>query len=222
MPAVTTFHEQTDVELTLKLREVLKTLPPFTRDYFRAIEPVSTSRTRISYAYDIRIFFQFLLEENPSLKDKTMSDLTVDLLDQITALDVEEYMEYLKVYKGIDEKTNTNGERGIKRKLSSLRSFYNYYFKREMIHTNPLALIDMPKLHEKDIIRLDAGEVAALLDYVEPCGRTITGQRKFIMKRQRTEDLAIITLLWERAFEFQNVWQDWMWKMWIFEIMVSK
>lgn len=99
MPAVTTFHEQTDVELTLKLREVLKTLPPFTKDYFRAIEPVSTSRTRISYAYDIRIFFQFLLEENPSLKDKTMSDLTVDLLDQITALDVEEYMEYLKVYK---------------------------------------------------------------------------------------------------------------------------
>ena len=64
MPAVTTFHEQTDVELTLKLREVLKTLPPFTRDYFRAIEPVSTSRTRISYAYDIRIFFQFLLEDN--------------------------------------------------------------------------------------------------------------------------------------------------------------
>ncbi len=195
MPAVTTFHEQTDVELTLKLREVLKTLPPFTRDYFRAIEPVSTSRTRISYAYDIRIFFQFLLEENPSLKDKTMSDLTVDLLDQITALDVEEYMEYLKVYKGIDEKTNTNGERGIKRKLSSLRSFYNYYFKREMIHTNPLALIDMPKIHEKNIIRLDAGEVAAMLDYIEHCGESLTGQKKIYYEKTKERDLAIVTLL---------------------------
>ena len=57
-----TYHEQTDVENTLRLRDVLKTLPPFCRDFFRAIEPRTTTKTRISYAYDIRIFFQFLLE----------------------------------------------------------------------------------------------------------------------------------------------------------------
>ena len=34
-----TYHEQTDVENTLRLRDVLKTLPPFCRDFFRAIEP---------------------------------------------------------------------------------------------------------------------------------------------------------------------------------------
>ena len=60
-----TYHEQTDVENTLRLRDVLKTLPPFCRDFFRAIEPRTTTKTRISYAYDIRIFFQFLLEQNP-------------------------------------------------------------------------------------------------------------------------------------------------------------
>ena len=32
-----TYHEQNDIDNTLKLREVLKTLPPFCRDYFRAI-----------------------------------------------------------------------------------------------------------------------------------------------------------------------------------------
>ena len=31
-----TYHEQTDVENTLRLRDVLKTLPPFCRDFFRA------------------------------------------------------------------------------------------------------------------------------------------------------------------------------------------
>ena len=56
-----TYHEQTDVENTLRLRDVLKTLPPFCRDFFRAIEPRTTTKTRISYAYDIRIFFQFLM-----------------------------------------------------------------------------------------------------------------------------------------------------------------
>ena len=77
-----TYHEQNDIDNTLKLREVLKTLPPFCRDYFRAIDATTTTKTRISYAYDIRIFFQFLLEQNPMFKDKTMSDFTVDVLDQ--------------------------------------------------------------------------------------------------------------------------------------------
>ena len=129
-----TYHEQTDVENTLRLRDVLKTLPPFCRDFFRAIEPRTTTKTRISYAYDIRIFFQFLLEQDPSFRDWSIDAFTVDVLDQLTAVDLEEYEEYLKVYQAGD-KTETNGERGLKRKMSSLRSFYAYYFKREMIHT---------------------------------------------------------------------------------------
>ena len=54
-----TYHEQTDMENILKLREVLRTLPEFSRDYFRAIDSTTTTKTRISYAYDIRIFFQY-------------------------------------------------------------------------------------------------------------------------------------------------------------------
>ena len=62
-------------------------------------------------------FFQFLLDQNPMFKDKTMKDFTVDVLDQIKAVDLEEYEEYLKVYKSADSsKTETNGERGVKRK----------------------------------------------------------------------------------------------------------
>ena len=105
-----TYHEQTDISNILKLREVLKTLPPFCRDYFRAMDPVTTTNTRISYAYDIRIFFQFLLDENPAFKNYSLKDFTVDVLDQLKAVDIEEYLEYLKVYKNGD-KTETNGER---------------------------------------------------------------------------------------------------------------
>lgn len=195
MPARVTYHEQTDIDLTLKLREVLSSLPPFAKDFFRAIEPTTTSRTRISYGYDIRVFFQFLLEQNPAFKNLSMKDFTVDMLDQITALDIEEYMEYLKVYQAADEKINTNGERGIKRKLSALRSFYAYYFKREMITHNPMVLIDMPKIHEKNIIRLDSGEVAALLDYIEHCGEKLTGQQKAYYEKTKERDLALVTLL---------------------------
>ena len=57
-----TYHEQTDILNILKLRAVLKTLPDFCKDYFRAMDPLTTTNTRLSYAYDIRIFFQFLLD----------------------------------------------------------------------------------------------------------------------------------------------------------------
>ena len=189
-----TYHEQTDVENTLRLRDVLKTLPPFCRDFFRAIEPRTTTKTRISYAYDIRIFFQFLLEQNPAFKDWSIDAFTVDILDQITAIDLEEYEEYLKVYQAGD-KTETNGERGLKRKMSSLRSFYAYYFKREMIHTNPTVLVDVPKIHQKSIIRLEADEVALLLDYIEHGGDDLTGQKKVYYEKTKDRDLALVTLL---------------------------
>ncbi len=189
-----TYREQTDMENILKLREVLKTLPPFCRDYFRAISTTTTTKTRISYAYDIRIFFQFLLEENPSFKKHSLEDFTVEVLDQITALDIEEYQEYLKVYKNGD-KLETNGERGLKRKISALRSFYAYYYKREMIHTNPTVLVDIPKVHQKSIIRLDADEVAMLLDYIEHCGDQLTGQKRMYYEKTKERDLALVTLL---------------------------
>ena len=189
-----TYHEQTDVENTLRLRDVLKTLPPFCRDFFRAIEPRTTTKTRISYAYDIRIFFQFLLEQNPAFRDWSIDTFTVDVLDQITAVDLEEYEEYLKVYQAGD-KTETNGERGLKRKMSSLRSFYAYYFKREMIHTNPTVLVDVPKIHQKSIIRLEADEVALLLDYIEHGGDDLTGQKKVYYEKNKDRDLALVTLL---------------------------
>ena len=190
----TTYREHTDTENLLKLRQVLSTLPAFCKDYFRAIDSTTTTKTRISYAYDIRIFFQFLLDENPAFKNYALTDFSVEVLDQIKAVDLEEYMEYLKVYQNGD-KTETNGERGLKRKISALRSFYAYYYKREMIHTNPTVLIDVPKIHDKSIIRLDTDEVALLLDYIEHCGDSLTGQKRVYYEKTKERDLAIVTLL---------------------------
>lgn len=189
-----TYHEQRDMENTQKLRDILQTLPAFARSYFRAIEPTSSTSTRIAYAYDIRVFFHFLMESNPALKGQDITKLPVAVLDQLGAEDIEEYQEYLKLYES-KEKQLTNGERGLKRKMSALRSFYAYYYKRQMITTNPTLLVDMPKLHDKSIVRLDVDESAALLDYIEHCGDHLTGQKRLYWEKTKLRDLAIITLL---------------------------
>ena len=79
--------------------------------------------------------------------------------------------------------------------MSALRSFYGYYFKRQIISKNPTLLVEMPKLHEKAIIRLDTDEIAMLLDYVDHGGDNLTGQRKAYFEKTKNRDLAILTLL---------------------------
>ena len=196
MAQTKTYHEQTQIDQTLRLRDLLKTLPPFAKDLFRAIEPRSSARTRVNYAYDIRVFFHFLMEVNPIYAHYSIDRFTVQDLERVEPVDIEEYMEYLKVYtRDSGEEPITNGERGLKRKMSALRSFYNYYYIRQAISRNPTLLVDMPKLHDKAIIRLDADEVAMLLDFVEAAGEQLSGQALHYYEKTKNRDLAILTLL---------------------------
>lgn len=190
-----TYHEQTNIDYTLRLRELLKTLPPFAKDYFRAIEYTSSIRTRLNYAYDIRVFYHYLIEYNPVYRNYSIEQFQPADLEKLSAVDIEEYMDYLKVYKSDDDALRTNGEKGLARKMSALRSFYGYYYKHQVITQNPTLLVDMPKQHEKAIIRLDVDEVALLLDYVESAGSTLSGQALKYYEKTRDRDLAILTLL---------------------------
>lgn len=190
-----TYHEKNSIDLTIKLRELLNTLPDFSKDFFRAIEPRTSPKTRVSYAYDLRIFFDFLINSNPTYKNKKLSDFKVESLDDIKAYDIEEYLEYLKLHEDGKHNYVTNSQSGIKRKLSSLRSFYSYFFKREAITTNPTLLVDMPKLYEKAIIRLDNDEISELIDYIEQCGNELKGQKKLFYEKTKLRDLALVTLM---------------------------
>lgn len=190
-----TYHEQTNIDYTLRLREILKTLPAFAQDFFRAMEPVSSVRTRMNYAYDIRVFYHYLTENNPIYRNYDISQFTVEDLERLEPVDLEEYMEYLKVYRREDDETMVNGEKGLARKMSALRTFYGYYYKRQIISKNPTLLVEMPKIHEKAIIRLDADEVALLLDFVENAGDKLTGQALTYYNKTKVRDLAILTLL---------------------------
>ena len=188
------YYEQKDIENIQKLRTMLKELPPFCTEYFRGIEPRTSTRTRIAYAYDLSVFFVFLKKENPVFSKMDRMDFRLEHLDQLTVTDLEEYMEYLKYRFNENNKEVINKERGIMRKISSLKSFYNYFFRVEKIKTNPAALVRLPKLHDKEIIRLDIDEVAMLLDEVEQ-GESLTDRQKAYHDRTKVRDLALLTLL---------------------------
>lgn len=191
-----TYHEQVTRDNTVKLRNVLATIPGFCRDYFRAIEPNTQAKTRISYVYDIRLFFHFLCESNPYFKKmEDITEIKLSDLDLLQPVDIEEYLEYLKYYEDADGIVHTNNERGLHRKLAALRSFFSYYYKRELLKNNPTLIVDMPKLHKREITRLDVDEVANLLDYVEHGADDLTGMKKVYFEKNKTRNLALFTLL---------------------------
>lgn len=187
------YHQQKTIENTLKLRELQAELPVWTKDFFRGIEQVTESRTRIAYAQDLQGFFEYIQRSNPLYKEMKIQELPIKLLTQLKSTDFEEYLEYLKVYDK-DGKLLSNKERAIKRKLSALRAMYRYFHKNRVIEENPVLLVDMPKIHDKAIVRLDIDEVADLLDVVES-GNRLTNHQKVFHEKNKVRDLALMTLL---------------------------
>ena len=187
------YYEDINIRNELKLREMIKQLPKFCLDFFIGIDSDKSSRTKIAYAYDLLTFFEYMKNANPSLKKYNIQDFPMSLLDQISPSDIEEYLFYLKYYEK-DGVAHTNDEKGIKRKLASLRTFYNFYFRKEFIDTNPASKVSLPRIHEKNIIRLDVDEVARLLDEVESGENLSKNQQKF-HEKTKVRDLALMTLL---------------------------
>ncbi|MFT4105839.1 MAG: hypothetical protein QM657_08760 [Lacrimispora sp.] len=103
-------HQQKDNENVKRLRQLIKELPHFCGDFFHELEPRTSSRTRIAYAYDLKVFFDFLLKENPIISKLTVQDITLDYLDELCVL---EYMEYLKYRFNDKSQEISNKERGI-------------------------------------------------------------------------------------------------------------
>lgn len=188
------YHEQKDRDNILHLRQLMQDLPLFCAQFFRGIEPRTSSRTRIAYAYDLKIFFEFLVKEHPAFSGIKIKQIQLSQLDELQVVDIEEYMEYLKYRFNDKNQEIINKERGIIRKISSLKSFYNYFFRLEQLKTNPPALVPLPKLHEKEIIRLEIDEVVRLLDEVE-MGDKLTEKQKAYHAKTKIRDLALLTLL---------------------------
>lgn len=189
---ITSYHEEVNIRNNFKLTKLLKRLPPCCIDYFRGIEPHTASRTRVAYAYDLQRFFKFLRNNDLNLKNK--DDISLDYLEKLQINVFEKYMEDLKytMKNGIVKSIRKNS--GLNRKISTLKSFFNYMYRTERIKRNPTLCVSLPKIYEKEIIRLEPGEVVDLLNNVES-GITLSISQKKYHKKTKTRDLALFTLL---------------------------
>lgn len=188
--AVETYQKQIDRKNIEKINEILKELPPYVKDYFNSRRINTTTRTRLVYVYDIRKFLIWIKENLSQLKNTKINEISLEQLETVTAQDIESFVAYLMM-----DKDNCNGESGVARKLSSIGSFFRYFVRHDLIKKNPCEIVDKPKLHNIEIIRLTPDEVVKILDTIEFGSQNFTKKQEAYLDKTRTRDATIFTVM---------------------------
>ena len=186
----TNYYQERNLKNLDKIDELLDGLPFFCEDFFRGVETRTSTLTRLNYVYDLRIFFDFLVKKK--FRNKSIQDLTLEDLEQVTDTDVEIFLSYLSHYR-FGEKRLSCDERAKARKLSTVRSLFKYFFNKGLISVNNVAKVPTPKLHDKEIIRLESNEVSSLLDTAE-MGNGLSRHAEGYHEKTKIRDTAILTL----------------------------
>ena len=187
------YFKERNYKTSLKIKEILSELPYFCQEYFIGVESQTSYLTRLNYANDLKIFFYFLTTEIYEFNGKKIKDLTLEDMSKVTATHIEIYLNFLSGYT-MNDKFFSNSERGKSRKLATIRSFFKYFYKKEKINQNVSSKINTPKLHDKEIIRLEVDEIVKLLDTAEN-PENFTKRQNSYNKITKTRDVAILTLL---------------------------
>ena len=195
---VNQYKEEMDARRILQIRTILRGLPQSCADFIRSIAVTTSTLTRLAYAIDLRTFFTFLQNERVAFSEKDIVLLTDSDLEKLTRSDLTAYTEYLTYYLksedgSVPNKAYVNHELSIKRKLCSIRSFYDYLFKNQRISANVTELVPLPKVHEKPIIRLSKTELVRILSAAQSGEQMTKGQQKY-QKITAKRDFALLSL----------------------------
>lgn len=193
------YRDEVDAKRILQIRAMLRELPQACGDFIRSIAVTTGTFTRLAYTIDLRTFFHFLHEERLSFSQKPVILLNDADLEKLDRNDLTAYTEYLTYYFKDPEndsepnKAFVNHDLAIKRKLCSVRSFYDYLFQSQRISANVTELVPLPKIHEKPIIRLSRAEMEKLLAQAQSGDALSQGQQRF-QKLTSRRDYAILAL----------------------------
>ena len=189
-----------------KFYELLGLLPGFVTDFFVKENDRYQIRTKLAYANDMKLFFEWVIESG--LTDASvLKEITIEDMSRITDDDLDMYMVYLDHYLSRGEAAfgtvRENGASSKRRKLSSLRVLFRYLLKKKKILTDPTELVETPKLRkDKAVIHLSGEQGRAVMDAalngkvgVRP-GQSERGLKRQETLRQKTRyrDLAIIAV----------------------------
>jgi len=186
------FNEREQITLE-KLNLIKKDLPIICNEFFVGIDSYTSPLTRLGYALDLRIFFDFLVHEIDYFVGKNIRTLDYKDYEHIESLHIEMFLDYLSYYK-FDGKEYKNTIKTKARKLSTIKSYFKFCYDKDRISRDPASKVRSPKIHEKPIIRFSRDEMNSFLDIVETGDGLSDRSKAFHDKDLKERDTAIMTL----------------------------
>ena len=189
------YKDQQDVLNFEKINDLLDDMPAFMRDFANEYRGNQAStRTILGYIGDIDTFFYYLEAELGIPK----KDLTLEVLEKLSALQISQFKGFLVSYKGRDGQIYTNKTVAVNRKLTAVRQLYKFLYNMDMITQNPSVKVSFVPVKAEDanreIVALDAAEVQRLKDSVI-YGDGLTDSQQKHNRGNSFRDQAIIVLL---------------------------
>ena len=165
------YQDELQSSINLKADEIIKQLPDFAHKYFDHLKTIDRSaRTRLQYAYDLKRFFDFLQEQS-GFADIKLSSASANVLDLLSYDDIQEYLNTLNESQYVDYKGKVHNKKNSSsfkaRNISTLRSFYKFYYKHGEIEKDMANLMEMPKIKNVEKFALNQDQINRLIDAVE-------------------------------------------------------
>ena len=190
---MSTYFTERNIKTNKKIKEMQKNLPECCNDFLLGIENSTSSLSRLGYCYDMATFLEYLCKESPRFYGKNIKNFTYEDINKVTDVDLEHYLSFLNSFEGKDGKIYSNSEKTKARKFACIRAMFKFFFRKNKINSNVTEKVNPPKIHEKEIVRLEIDEVANLLDSVES-GEKLTKQQLYFHEHTQKRDVAILTL----------------------------
>lgn len=103
------------------------------------------------------------------------------------------------------EKEYKNDTVSIKRKLIALRRFFGYLFTNDMISANVIDKIDIPKVRDKEIIRMNRDEMDDFLNQVE-YGNFKSSRQNAYHEKQKYVILRLLLFFFQQEYVYRSAW----------------
>ena len=187
------YFEQRELDTIEKIRMVKADLPAICNEFFIGIESYTSVLTRLNYALDLRIFFDFLHKEIVYFVEKPIKTIDYSDLEHVESTHIEMFLSYLSYYT-FNGQEYKNTIKTKSRKLSTIKSFFKYCYDKDKISRDPASKVRSPKIHEKPIIRFNESEMTSFLDNVESGNGLSDRSKAFHDKDLKERDVAIMTL----------------------------
>lgn len=175
-------REEIDNQINERIKKIISGYPVILEKYINSMIR-KTSYTKRAYAYYVTSFLDYM-------RDVLKYDINnYDNFDIIKPMDIDEYMEYIRVDK--DGKENSATYRSAQ--LAAINGFFKFLKKNEIIKSNPCAETEIPKDDkEHEIITITDKDLKIMIANIKK--GVGSDKSKSTQKKWQTRDIALLRL----------------------------